>query len=41
MKQLFPIIPRSKLWISIGLVVLVAGVTLFLANMRFSIQFTG
>lgn len=41
MKQLFPIISRSKLWISIGLVILIGWISLFIANMRLSIQFTG
>ena len=41
MKQLFPIIPRSKLRISIGFVVLIAGIALFVTNLRLSIQFTG
>jgi len=41
MKQIFGIIDRAWLWIIGWLIVMIAAITLFFVNVRYSIQFTG
>lgn len=37
----FPIIPRSKIFIAVGLTLAIFGFIIFFMNIRYSIQFTG
>lgn len=41
MKALFPIIPRTKIWILLGIIIMVLGLASFFSYQRYSIQFTG
>jgi preprotein translocase subunit SecF len=41
MKHGFSIMKKSRLRVCIALVIMIVGITLFIANLRFSIQFTG
>jgi len=41
MKALFPIIPRAKIWIWLGIIIMVLGLVSFFSYQRYSIQFTG